>query len=274
MANVTFLPASERYESANAHALASAASLAYSAANVCQTTTAAWGFPKFKFLDVGDTQCFVCGNDDMVLIAFRGTEPNRIRDVIADINSLQTAGPWGKVHAGFHAALNLVYDEMNTSLTEFRDADQGLFICGHSLGAALATLAAARLAKQTTKINGVYTYGQPRTGDPEFAEQYDAVLRGHHFRFVNNNDVVTRIPLEDFEYRSIRLEFAHVGRMIYITTGKSLSTEIGEFAMTADRVLGRVQAAFTRDFADGISDHNMGGYVAALEANLGNNPFA
>src|SRR5262249_13938988 len=70
-----------------------------------------------------------------------------------------------------------------------RQPGQALWLAGHSLGGALATLAAAHLGRDA--VQGLYTYGCPRVGDAAFA----AVLpRRSHFRFVHRDDWVTTVP--------------------------------------------------------------------------------
>ncbi len=71
---------------------------------------------------------------------------------------------------------------------------------GHSLGAALATLAADRYGN----VQGLYTYGSQRVGDSDF--QADFHVNTH--RFVNNTDIVTRLPPA--------VLYHHVGQMKYI----------------------------------------------------------
>ena len=205
----------------------------------------------------------------MLILCFRGTEADKIRDIASDAEALQTEGPWGKAHRGFSRALDQVWDEIVPAIQEMRQNGQSLWICGHSLGAALATMCAARLAKSGTEINGIYTYGQPRVGDPVFSDEYDKALRPRHYRFVNNNDIVTRVPLPKVEVRSIKIEYGHVGTLIYITSSGSLSTSHSMW----DRVLGWFTSAFSRKFTDHLDDHKMTGYVAALEKNLNTSPF-
>lgn len=89
-----------------------------------------------------------------------------------------------------------------------------LFISGHSLGAALATIAAARLAflDNHIHISAVYTIGSPRVFGTEVADIFDATvnhgtkMKDKYFRFRNNNDIVPRVP---------PLPYKHVGREIY-----------------------------------------------------------
>src|SRR2546427_809389 len=85
------------------------------------------------------------------------------------------------------------------------DADDGnqlhaLYITGHSLGAAMAVIAAAiifgdeRYASWRPLVRGVYTYGQPMVGDPEFAESCDARFGKLVFRHIYDHDLVPRMP--------------------------------------------------------------------------------
>lgn len=66
-------------------------------------------------------------------------------------------------------------------------------LTGHSLGGAIATIAAAEWQGERD-VAAVYTFGQPRVGRADFAD----FIRRHYgeniFRFVNNRDVVTRVP--------------------------------------------------------------------------------
>lgn len=68
-----------------------------------------------------------------------------------------------------------------------------VWITGHSLGGALAVLAAARLKLQGIAPH-VYTFGQPRVAFGEFADRFDAELSGRLWRFVNQSDLVPRLP--------------------------------------------------------------------------------
>jgi hypothetical protein len=71
-----------------------------------------------------------------------------------------------------------------------------VFVTGHSLGGALAVLAASVLLSEgRQQIAAVYTYGQPRVGDPEFSAAFDAKLGALTFRYVNDLDIVPHVPL-------------------------------------------------------------------------------
>jgi pimeloyl-ACP methyl ester carboxylesterase len=103
------------------------------------------------------------------------------------------APPVGRAHRGFAAALESVWSEV-LQAAQALGAGRPLFVAGHSLGAALAQLAAMRLVAHGVGVAGVYTYGSPRAGDAEFRAAYDAALGERTFMHVNDEDVVTTIP--------------------------------------------------------------------------------
>ncbi len=164
--------------------------------------------------------------------------------------------PWdgkGKVHTGFSEALERVWSEIQTPL----EAAAGRLLCtGHSLGAALATLAAARRPGST-----LFTYGSPRVGDADFV----AALEGQIVvkRYVNCCDLVTRVPPRPYR---------HVGRRIYIDHEGRIHTELSTARVAADRLEGaggyllklawRTGNVVTRDLAD----HAPINYVSAIRA--------
>ncbi|KAK5986358.1 Triacylglycerol lipase [Trichostrongylus colubriformis] len=81
-------------------------------------------------------------------------------------------------------------------LTDPKYADYKAVFTGHSLGGALATLAAARTAKQglrTSERITVYTYGEPRVGDAQFATNYDSMIKDS-YRVVFRRDIVPHLP--------------------------------------------------------------------------------
>jgi pimeloyl-ACP methyl ester carboxylesterase len=74
-----------------------------------------------------------------------------------------------------------------------------VWFCGHSLGAALATLAADRYPA----TRGVCTFGCPRVGDNTFAAAFNANRANKTLRYVNHHDVVTHVPAPLFGYKHV-----------------------------------------------------------------------
>ena len=216
-----FNPNTTRWVPGNALALANAAQLAYSDASAVAAKLAEWGFDpaKFEFLDRSDTQGFVAGAEELVVVSFRGTQSNDIWDWMTDADVLLRSFPAGLVHKGFYQALDDVWDEMNAAIKKFQDHAQSLWFTGHSLGAALACMAVARLVfERHAPINGLYTFGQPRTGDFQFSHQFDHEFGERTFRFVNHRDIVTRIPLRLMGY-------SHVGNLMFFDQNRKLQTD-------------------------------------------------
>lgn len=146
----------------------------------------------------------------------------------------------GKVHAGFLRALGLqqngwpkenislihqyAYYTIRQKLRDMlaRDKNLKFILTGHSLGGAIAALFPAILAihgedELLDKLEGVYTFGQPRIGDEEFGEYMKEVMKKHgieYERFVYNNDMVTRVPFDD----KILFGYKHYGSCNYFNS--------------------------------------------------------
>ena len=107
----------------------------------------------------------------------------------------------GHVHDGFYSALRKVWGVTlaNGEILPRRLLNRGnktIWITGHSLGGALAELCAAQaLFVSKIPVQGVYTFGQPRVGSNDFAAAVNAKLGSGIFRFVNDRDIVARVPL-------------------------------------------------------------------------------
>jgi triacylglycerol lipase len=118
------------------------------------------------------------------VLVFRGTEQKRkdfAKDFEIGVPPLSQGTP--EVHKGFKDALDSIWHDVNAALSTL---DCPVFYTGHSLGAALATLAAARRPP-----SAVYTFGSPRTGNEAFAASLQGVPI---YRIVDDEDVVTTLP--------------------------------------------------------------------------------
>jgi len=97
-------------------------------------------------------------------------------------------------------ALEEVWSDLLPHLTQLDGKGCKLWVTGHSLGAALATLCAGRY----NNVQGVYTFGSPRVGNDGFKEKLDANI----YRVVNNDDIVARVPPPG--------TYVHVGELKFI----------------------------------------------------------
>lgn len=263
----SFVHDTTRYSPENAYWLGRAAQLAYRKKSAIQATVKSWGLDNFRFFDHGETQAFAAGDRNMIIIAFRGTEPSKLRDWCSDADCQLADGPFGKVHEGFYRALRQIWFELAATIAEFQDDAQSLWFTGHSLGAALAALAVATLREEQDKpVYGLYTFGQPRTGDRDFERVFNQDCKPRSFRFVNNNDIVTRVPLRVMGY-------SHVGTFLYFDAEGNLHDDPSWWYRFVDGTQGRVED-LGKMGPDEIKDHSMDTYVKRLAANRTVNPFA
>ena len=197
------------------------------------------GYDNHVFLENSGAQCHVVWNKDEIALCFRGTEPDELSDVLADLNAIPRRSMTdGWVHSGFRGELDKLWNHIHAFIEQHKTKE--LFICGHSLGAAMATLAASRLP-QTEEL---YTYGSPRVGTRSFVK----AMKATHWRFVNNNDIVTRVPLALMGYK-------HCGNLCYINHyGKIRKMTLWQ--RIKDKFRG-----YKSGLLDGAKDHSMGNYV-------------
>lgn len=136
------------------------------------------------------TQAVLASSDDFIMLAFRGTEATSVKDIKADAKAtLSPCETGGRIHEGFKGAYDAVADEIQTALNLEAHAAKPLLVTGHSLGGALATVAAKKL-RHRAGIAACYTFGSPRVGD----EAWVAGIKTPVYRLVNAADCVTMLP--------------------------------------------------------------------------------
>lgn len=184
-----------------------------------------------SFPDEGNAQCLVLDGPEAILLAFRGTriegftDPitrfrfvnTNLQDMLCNFNFLpHDLGSGRKVHRGFNQGLDLVYLKVKKIVDQIKQQSPSkqVWCTGHSLGAALATLAAERLSAKY-HVQGLYTFGSPRVGNTEFCKTFPV---GNTCRFVDNRDLVPKVPPE--------VLYSHIGHLKYLTDdGHLLETE-------------------------------------------------
>ncbi len=162
---------------------------------IFSTKLASGGFELIKTFNdkETDTQAFLAKNDQFAVLAFRGTEIAKFEDFKIDAMASRISVLDGRVHAGFREAYESVAKEVEESVLKLDDG-LPLYVTGHSLGAALATVATQRLEHNPRIrewIAACYTFGSPRVGN----SHYDIEFKSPIYRVVNTTDIVTIIPL-------------------------------------------------------------------------------
>jgi len=143
-----------------------------------------------KTFDNNGTQAILLENDKYIFLGFRGTEATSIKDIKSDAYAvIKGCETGGKIHSGFDEAFNQVHLEISEALSDDKYKDKPLFITGHSLGGALATVATKKLT-HTGGIAGCYTFGSPRVGDVVWTTNIKTPI----YRLVNAADPVTMLP--------------------------------------------------------------------------------
>ena len=206
-------PLDTRLNLRNAWWLCDAALLAYSAEAAVKGafTDAAIPGDVVFFRGSHSTEAYVMSTPDAIVLAFRGTQVDdfwsSVLDFTVNAQFLPIPDSHGHlVHAGFLGALREVWPQAVAHLrAEQVKKQRPLWITGHSLGAALATVAANLCCDEwSLGLQGVYTFGSPRVGDSGFG----ARIRVPVFRFRNDSDIVPHLPLG--------LLFRHVGALQFI----------------------------------------------------------
>ena len=234
--------------------MANFSKIAYSDQQSCRDQLINLGYGEFAWFDNEGTQAFACrkSNANDIFIVFRGTEPNQMKDILADVKAWRKpAREKGLVHFGFAQAIDKVYDNIVHWINEQKlDGERNITCTGHSLGAALATIMASRL-----DANELYTFGSPRIGNRDFVKEMknDGIK---HYRFVNNNDIVTKVPFP--------IRFVHHGELVYINHYGNIR-KMSPWQRFKDQWRGRMRAFSKGQPFDGIFDHSVDLYYQKVE---------
>jgi len=243
----------------------------------------------------------------VVVLCYRGTVPTSLISWLADLDIYQQRVEVNfprrqrsfDVHGGFYRNVRATRYEVIRALLRALDGRsvhedggavdqplQALYVCGHSFGGAMAALLAVMLRTQdayadvAAVLRGVYTYGAPMVGSPQFAAACDgnAFLRDHVLRYVYDNDIVPQVPPRASG------DFAHFGcELLYRPSGKDKGwkpsdkprEQLGnvlDVVATPLTILAR-QVRMTRNIRFGASlyDHFPTGYITTLTpAGVGN----
>lgn len=132
--------------------------------------------------------------EGQAIVAIKGTAS--MMDALTDLNAgLKTSKTGGKVHQGFQDAFNSFY----ASLPTFSPSVHTIHCVGHSLGGALATLAADWLKLTAGREVKLYTFGSPRVGLDFFASAAERRIGAANiYRVYHKTDPVPMVPTWPF----------------------------------------------------------------------------
>lgn len=201
-------------------------------------------FEKLCFLDndITDSQVAIWrdARRKRVVIAFRGTEQTKWKDLQTDLmlvpvglNPERIGGDFKEevqVHSGFLSA----YDSVRIRIISLlklaigyiddvaeREDKWHVYVTGHSLGGALATLLAIELASSQLAKRGaitvtMYNFGSPRVGNKKFADVYNQKVKDS-WRVVNHRDIIPTVPR--------LMGYCHVAHPVYLAAGEVQNTD-------------------------------------------------
>ena len=200
-------------------------------------------------------QAAVVEHENFICMAFRGTD--EIADWLDNINAFTTDALFGSFHRGFWNSVEDVWQTMDARVRELqKKLRRPVFLTGHSLGGAMATVAAARYIHEDKPFTSAYTFGQPRAVDRSTALVFNVEAAARYFRFHNNNDIVTRVPTRLMGY-------SHIGSYLYISEEGVIHPEPGFWFKFVDYVDGAL-SAIKEDGIDAVEDHDMDCYLRAV----------
>lgn len=207
----------------------------------------AQGYDIVEFFNVKGAQGYLLkDSNDQHVLSFRGTEVSQPSDVLADLKAgknIEAAG--GKVHVGFKGELDKLWPSIEKALA---NVDK-VYITGHSLGAAMATIAASRIQN---KVIALITFGSPRVGTSAFVNSLQVI----HYRVQNNCDDVTKVPFR-------LMGFRHHGRHRYMNFYGEFRDLTG-WQKIKDMIRSRRKARQKGEKFIGVFDHLMNNYIAKL----------
>ena len=231
-------------------------SIAYNNIKEAKSQAKKLGFTTVEFYEKDGAQAYRFMNKEDLVIACRGTQPTEFNDLKADLKALPVmAETVGRVHIGFKTEVDDIWPMIEEDINRKTNVTKTLWFCGHSLGAAMATIMASR-AKHNIELNDpveLFTYGSPRVGWKKYCNSLDVV----HHRWKNNNDIVTTVPLAI-------MGFKHHGTQHYINAYGNVRKPTG-WQMLKDRCRG-MWMGIKQGKIDNFGDHSMVEYIKHIEA--------
>ena len=274
----------------NARTLALASDLAYLAESEGAEAFRSQLGLDARLFSVGNTQAYLATNDDHIVVAFRGTESPATIDGLKDwlltdaVNLLilpegdlgtdfAAAGVDARWHLGFMKALADIWDPLFEAVAaELKKSERPIWVTGHSLGGALAVLAAWRFKRKFVPVHQLYTFGAPMVGNTVTAEAIDREFSGKIFRYVNAPDPIPKLPTVSL----IANQYGHCQKEIVLgvaETAEAVTTSAVAFfeqmaGRTADGVLhGTLIDDIWKSLQERVGAHAMENYrnlVASL----------
>lgn len=142
-----------------------------------------------KVCEKDNIEALVLYTDDVIVVSFAGTEVTEFSDINTDLQFWYSKAEGVRMHSGFYTAYKKIKFDVYRAVLELqKDKHRDVYWTGHSLGGALAVIFGTFWKEKSV----IYTYGQPRVGDRDFAKRTQA--RADHYRVTVNADFAPKAP--------------------------------------------------------------------------------
>ncbi|OAL40282.1 hypothetical protein AYO20_00018 [Fonsecaea nubica] len=191
-------------------------------------TAGAESLLEFQNEGLADSTGFVAVDhtNQMIVMSFRGT--TSFSNILADINLVMV--PWDictlcTAHSGFLDSWKAVKPQIEGVLASAKVTypSYKIVATGHSLGGAVATLAAAELRESGYDI-ALYTYGSPMVGN-YFLATFITDQSGDNYRVTHAQDIVPKLPGYPI--------FAHVSPEYWITSPTNVAVTVNDIQQSS-----------------------------------------
>lgn len=230
-------------------------SIAYGSMKEVKSQAKELGFTTIEFYNRDGAQAYRFMNKNDLVIACRGTQPSEFSDIAADLKAVPVlAETISRVHKGFKEEVDDLWPMICEDIDRKVNLKKNLWFCGHSLGAAMATIMASRCLYNENLNNPVelYTYGSPRVGWKGYVVHLGVV----HHRWKNNNDIVTTVPPRFMGYK-------HHGTEHYMNAYGKVR-KLTAWQLVKDKWRG-IWMGLKQGKVDSFDDHSIDLYISNLE---------
>lgn len=232
------------------------ANVSYEPFNDVQKMSTRLGFTTLEFYQNDNAQAYRFQTKDDIIIVCRGTEGNKA-DILADLRAWPTKTAEGRVHQGFKEETDDLWENIVEDLVRASNREKNIYLLGHSMGGAMATIMSKRCVNCDELPNPVelHTFGSPRVA----WRKYINTITTMHYRWVNNNDIICRLPTSLSGYK-------HHGYEFYINHKGKIRTLDG-FPRFVDGLKGFI-SSLLKGRVDIFTDHLMDEYIKNIRHNL------
>jgi triacylglycerol lipase len=242
-----------------------------------------------KLISVDNTQVYVAQNEESIMVAFRGSEAPTTLDgfkdwLLTNANNylilpagqsgteFVAAGVGARFHRGFLDALETVWAPLSAAVNEaIASKERPVWVTGHSLGGALALLAAWRFNRNFVALREVVTFGSPMIGNAAASEAFARELPVKIFRYIDIEDLVPHLPSVSL----VANAYSHCSNEVSMGAVQAAAAALSEFAggqpslpgedaglgpAAVDHIWGMVESR--------IASHMIANYQARVEAKI------